>query len=58
VERPGDITEDDIWLANDRSSARAGAARKHARKESRAGNTTDLWAFLDGSLGLLKSSEA
>lgn len=50
-----DVTEEDIWLAEDKPSARAGHARKHARKESKAGNATDLWAFLDGSLGLLKA---
>ncbi|OIW35366.1 hypothetical protein CONLIGDRAFT_608580 [Coniochaeta ligniaria NRRL 30616] len=52
-----DVTDDDIWLTEDKPSARAGPARKHARKESKAGNATDLWAFLDGSLGLLKAND-
>lgn len=52
-----DVTEDDVWLAEDKPSGRAGAARKHARKESVSKNGTDLWAFLDGSLGLLRAND-
>jgi hypothetical protein len=52
-----DVMDDDIWLAEDKPSASAGPARKHAKKESKVGNATDLWAFLDGALGLLKAND-
>jgi exonuclease VII small subunit len=52
-----EATEDDIWLTETKHSGKAAAARKHARKASKADKSTDLWAFLDGNLGLLKSNE-
>lgn len=56
AEEKADVTEDDIWLAEDKSSAQGGVARKHARRENKPENSTDLWAFLDGSLGLLRAN--
>ncbi|KAH8910680.1 hypothetical protein BR93DRAFT_283378 [Coniochaeta sp. PMI_546] len=52
-----DVTDDDIWLAEHKPSTRTGPARKHAKKESKTGNKTELWAFLDGTLGLLKAHD-
>lgn len=50
-----EVTEDDMWLAETRSG-QAAAVRKHARTASKVDRDTDLWSFLDGSLGLLKAS--
>jgi hypothetical protein len=51
------MPEDDIWLTEGKAAAKAGAARKHARKPSKVGNSDDLWAFLDGGLGVLRVNE-
>ena len=58
----GNVREEDdnsdIWLAEGKPSRGGVAGRRHGRKESRAaGPDTDLWGFLDGSLGLLKGGE-
>jgi hypothetical protein len=51
-----DVTEDDIWLAEDKPPQK-GVGRKHVRSESKAAASDDLWASLDGNLGLLKGGD-